>query len=125
MSGFGQGSDKNRFVETEEKSGKVTAMKASPEKGKRRYTVREKSGSRKSFTVDIPYSETKDIERKKDYSFNVYEAEERKSYGGVRSSSQMKSYLSDEAPEIFTAERKSQFTSFDSGKGNLSNRTKF
>ena len=57
MSNFGRGCSSNNSVPTEEKSGRVTAMKASPEKGKRRYTVREKSGSRKSFTVDIPYSE--------------------------------------------------------------------
>jgi hypothetical protein len=125
MGGFGRNDDKSGAVPTEQKAGKVTAMKASPEKGKRRYTVREKSASRKIFTVDIPYSEAKDIERKETYNFDVYEAEERKSYGGVRSSSRMKSYLCDEAPEVFTSARKSQFTSFDSGKGSLSNRTKF
>ena len=127
MSNFGRGSLENNTSATEVKSGRVTAIKASPEKGKRRYTVREKSGVRKSFTVDIPYSQAGGIERKEDYSFNVYEVEERKSYGGARSSSQMKSYKCDESPEVFTEQRKSQFSNFETGKGNLSGsgRTKF
>jgi hypothetical protein len=115
-------------VETEKKTGKITGIKSSTEKGRRRLIMREKSVGRKSFSVDLPYKEAKGLERKKMYTANVYEQKRESEYGGMESkynSGKMKSYLCDEAPELYKGGSKPQFKIFGDDDNKLSGRLKF
>ena len=126
MSRFGKESYNG---ETEVKEGRVTGLKNSHKKGHRQVMVRSKRAPQKAFSVDIPYKEAKGIQRKKDYSFNVYEDEESKDrFGGGfkrESPGRIKSYMTDEAPSEYKGRHKPQFKNFGSGDSESSGRLKF
>jgi len=77
------------------KNGTVSDIKASPERGKKRIIVREKSARAQSFAVDIPMREARDVEPKESYSFDVKE-KPIKPYGSDKKTG-FKSYYCDEA----------------------------
>ncbi len=126
MSMFGKESYNGK---TEVKEGRVTSLKNSHKKGHRQVMVRSKQAPQKAFTVDVPYKEAKSIQRKKDYSFNVYEdADNQDRFGGEfkrESPGRIKSYMTDEAPSEYTGRYKPQFKSFGSDDGENSGRLKF
>lgn len=126
MSKFGKPPAGHENIEV--KVGKVTGVKNSPEKGRRRFMVSEKSLSRKKICVDIPYKEAKKVERKKTYSFDVSEARREDEYGGMQSrftAGKMKTYLCDKTPEIYRGGSKPQFKSFGGDDDGTSSRLKF
>jgi len=115
--------------EREVKEGKVTGLKSSYKKGHRKVMVRERQAPQKTFTVDIPFKEAKNIKRKKSYSFNVYEEEkdDRESrFGKADRVGSIKSYLTDEAPQDYSGKAKPNFKQFgsDDSRGS-SGRIKF
>lgn len=104
-------------IQTEKKTGKIMNIKSSPEKGRRRLVMTEKSVGRKLYAVDISYKEAKGLERKETYTAEVYEKSRESEYGGMESrfsAGKMKTYLCDEAPEVYRGSGGSQFKSFDS-----------
>lgn len=123
MASFGRGGKGSDYQgPTETKSGKVTNAIASTEKGKRRFSVRAKSGNG-SFTVDVPYEKAKNVERKKLYDFQVYEKDDETLRGTAPkrdSSIKKRTYMSDDEPTPYkSGGAKSQFKSF----GNKDDRT--
>lgn len=106
------------------KNGTVSDIKASPERGKKRIIVREKSARAQSFAVDIPMREARNVERKESYSFDVKE-KPIKPYGSDKKTG-FKSYYCDEAPEKYGGGGGQQFKSFSDGNRlGSSDRTKF
>ena len=126
MSSFGQ--QPPYKGEREVKEGKVTGLKSSYKKGHKKVVVRERSAPQKTFTVDIPFKDSKDIKRKESYSFNVYEEDDSKSnrFGGNRNKAgSIKSYMSDEAPTEYQGRGKANFKNFGSDDSDSSSRIKF
>ncbi len=117
---FGRGSKGNEYTgPTESKTAKVTNIKPSTERGKKRISVVEKTGSRKAFTVDIDIDKARGLSRKELYNFELYEKDENnQKYGGMqrRDTKKMKTYMCDETPEKHTGGSKSQFKSFGDNK---------
>lgn len=115
---FGRGSKGSGYRgSTESKTAKVTNIKPSTERGKKRLSVVEKTGSRKAFTIDLDINAAKNVKRKEMYNFEVYEKDgNNEKYGGMRSrnTSKMKTYSCDQAPEKYTGGSKPQFKSFGS-----------
>ena len=110
---------------SEIKNGTVSDIKASPERGKKRVIVREKSARAQSFAVDIPMREAREIERKETYSFRV-ENKPAKSYGGSREKKiGFRAYNCDEAPTAYKGKDNCPFRSFDGGSRMTRTRTKF
>lgn len=127
MSDFMSG--KNRF-ETNGKGetivGKVEEIKNAPQHGQKRLIIREK-GSRKAASVDIPTKQSKNVERKETYKFDVEEKDSSDRYGGTgsrRSTSGFKNYYSDSAPEKFGLGSKDYMSRFGGGRSG-SGRTRF
>lgn len=85
MSGYGRssqyclGSDGPK----QEKHGTVRSIKGSPEKGKKRLVIREKSTGGRSCSIDIDIKAAKKIERKKAYTFRVDEKNSDDRYGSM------------------------------------------
>jgi hypothetical protein len=111
----------------EEKHGTVRNIKGSPEKGKKRLMVREKSSGGRSFAVDIDINAARKIERKETYTFQVEEKHSDDRYGsmGRKKSSGFKTYYCDEAPEKYGGGGGANFKSFDSSNRMKKARTKF
>ena len=96
------------------KDATVSDIKASPERGKKRLIVREKSARGQSCAIDIPISESKHIERKEAYSFLVEEkTEDRYGNSGRKKNTGYKTYYCDEKPEKYGTERRSTYKSFE------------
>lgn len=108
------------------KNGTVSDIKASPERGKKRLIVREKSALGQSCAIDIPISESKKIERKETYSFHVEEkTEDRYGSAGRQKKTGFKTYYCDETPEKYGGGGHCQYKSFESSSRLSSGRTKF
>lgn len=103
--GFGTGRYDNGMGEDRETLiGKVENITKSPEKGRQRLTVREKGAARRSVSVDLKTTEVSNIKRKEIYKFEVEERFSEAKYGQERSrfsTNQFKTYVADEAPEVF------------------------
>lgn len=135
MGGFGRAGDSSVSdgKKTFSKNAVVSDIKASPEKGKKRIIAREKSARGQSFAMDIPMREARDIERKRAYTFDVYDKPS-KSYGGGGREKKIgyRAYNCDDAPCDYTGGDHQQFKSFSNtgrlagggrgakGKGRLS-----
>lgn len=112
-------------AETQVKNGTVSEVRASPERGKKRFIVREKSARGQSFAVDIPMSEARHVERKETYSFNVQD-KPAKAYGGGREKKTgFRSYNCDEAPSQYEGKNNCPYKSFSGTSRMTSERTKF
>ena len=128
MSSFGRGGSSSYQGETESKTGKVTNVKSSPIRGKKRVVFVEKTAGRKVFTADMSFEDSKDIKRKQTYNLEVYEAEDNARAGGMQkreSSARTKFYMCDEKPELYTGGSKPQFKSFGDKDRKTSSRMKF
>ncbi len=111
---------------TQEIHGRVTQVKASPEKGKKRLIVKSKTGMRKAVGVDIEAKHAAGIKRKENYTIQVKEKDEH-NYSGRPKASGFKTYSTDKKPEIYSRKAESGFKDFGSNsnmKGSKS-RTRF
>lgn len=111
---------------TEKIHGRVTQIKASPEKGKKRLIVKSKTGMRKAVGVDVEAKNASHIKRKEDYTLIVKEKDEH-NYSGRPKASGFKTYSTDEKPEIYRREPESGFKDFgaNSRMKNSNSRTRF
>lgn len=111
---------------TEEIHGRVTQIKASPEKGKKRLIVKTKTGMRKAIGVDVEAKNATHIKRKEDYTIMVKEKDEH-NYSGRSKVSGFKTYSTDEKPEIYSRKAESGFRDFgaSSRMKNSNSRTRF
>ena len=101
-----------------EKHGTVRAIKGSPEKGKKRLLVREKSTGGRCCSIDIDIKAAKKVERKKDYTFRVDEKHSDDRYGsmGRKKNSGHRIYDCSDAPTEYAGGGiGSTFKSFDDG----------
>lgn len=128
MSSFGRGGGSSYQGETESKTGKVTNVKDSPIRGKKRVVFVEKGVGRKVFSADMSFQDAKDVKRKNTYNLEVYEKEDEARVGGMqrrKSTTARKNYMCDEKPELYTGGSKPQFKSFGSKDSKSSARSKF
>ena len=99
----------------DELSGRVTDIKASPERGYKRVIVRERTYAGQSCAIDIPYKEARDIKRKESYSFDVTQKQE-KTYGGARArSDSFKTYYCEDSPRDYVPNSETRFRDFSQG----------
>lgn len=103
----------------QEKHGTVRNIKGSPEKGKKRLLVREKSTGGRTFSVDVDIRSANKVERKKDYTFRVEEKNGDDRYGsmGRKKKSGHRIYSCEGAPSEYAGHGTlgSGFKSFDGG----------
>lgn len=128
MNGFGsRGSSSDNDGPKEIKNGTVTSVRGSPQKGKMRLSVRDKSSRGQAYVIDIPMKHASKVERKETYSFEVQEETEDR-YGRpiARKKVGLQTYSCDEAPEIYSGNgTKEAFKSFDNTSNISGGRTKF
>lgn len=123
---FGRGGRYSSEHDTKKETihGRVTQIKKSPEKGKKRLIVKTKTGMRKAIGVDVEAKNATHIKRKEDYTIMVTEKEEH-NYSGRPKASGFKTYSTDEKPEKYTRKTDNGFKDFGGNSNMTSGRTKF
>ncbi|HPD82929.1 MAG: hypothetical protein R3D88_03360 [Alphaproteobacteria bacterium] len=109
------------------KRAEVIDTKAAPTTGYKRVLVREKSVSGQMAAIDIPVKEAGKIEKKKTYNFAVEEKDENR-YGASSRSKKcgFKTYICEDAPEIYDRKSDTGHRDFNGGNGSKTvGRTKF
>lgn len=124
MSGFGRGGFNNGAGDDKEiLIGKVEDITHSPEKGRQRLIVREKTSMRKAVSVDLKSTEVSKVKRKETYKFEVEERFSESKYGQEKSrftTNKYHSYLADEAPTVWDgpgADVENRWNRFGGGGG--------
>lgn len=105
MTGFGSGRFNNGAGDEKETLiGKVENITHSPERGRQRLVVREKSTMRNAVSVDLKTTEVSKVKRKETYKFEVEERFDETKYGQEKSrfsTNKYRTYIADEAPEVW------------------------
>lgn len=128
MSRFGSGKTfaSEGSGNTETKHMKVTNIKGSSEKGRKKLVGREKGGMRKAMGVEILIKEAKKVKRKDEITIQVTEKrDDSTGRQGRASTTGFKTYYCDEAPEKYGGGGKCQFKSFSGSSRINGGRTKF
>ena len=122
----GDGSLGETSSQKETKCAKVVDTKAAPSTGYKRVIVRDRSAGQKISAIDIPNQEARHVEKKKTYNFEVEEKQETRYGGGGRTKKHgFRTYICEEAPELYDRKKNTGRKEFGKDRGSSSSRTKF